>query len=313
MDRRTFLATSLATGVAPGVAANVGAHVLAGAFGGSERRGSRFALKYAPHFGMFRHHAGDDLVAQLEFMADEGFTALEDNGMRSRPEDEQRKIASAMDRLGLEMGVFVAHAEFGRVTFASSKREDTDRVLADMRSAVETAKRVKARWCTVVPGRYDERLAWDYQTANVVENLRRCAEICEPAGLTMVLEPLNHRRDHPGLFLTGIPQAYLICRAVNSPSCRILDDLYHQQITEGNLIPNLDLAWREIAYIQIGDNPGRCEPGTGEINYGNIFAHLAGKGFSGILGMEHGNSAGGREGERRVIDAYVACDPGPSA
>jgi hydroxypyruvate isomerase len=124
----------------------------------------------------------------------------------------------------------------------------------------------------------------------------------------MVLEPLNPIKDHPGLFLTEIPQAYQICRAVGSPSCKILDDLYHQQITEGNLIPNLDAAWEEIAYIQVGDNPGRKEPGTGEINYKNIFKHLYDKGYNGIVGMEHGNSMKGAEGERMVIDAYRAAD-----
>ena len=124
----------------------------------------------------------------------------------------------------------------------------------------------------------------------------------------MVLEPLNHWTDHAGVFLTGIPQAFQICRAVASPSCKILDDLYHQQITEGNLIPNMDKAWDEIAYIQVGDNPGRKEPTTGEINYQNIFKHIHAKGFTGIMGMEHGNSMKGKEGERAVIDAYIECD-----
>jgi hydroxypyruvate isomerase len=95
---------------------------------------------------------------------------------------------------------------------------------------------------------------------------------------------------------------------VNSPSCRILYDLYHQQITEGNLIPNSDAAWSEIAYFQVGDNPGRREPTTGEINYRNVFAHLHAKGYTGIVGMEHGNSRPGRDGERAVIAAYQACD-----
>ena len=124
----------------------------------------------------------------------------------------------------------------------------------------------------------------------------------------MVLEPLNPWRDHGGCFLTKVPQAFLICRAVNSPSCKILDDLYHQQITEGNLIPNIDRSWSEIGYFQTGDNPGRKEPGTGEINYRNVFGHIHAKGFDGILGMEHGNSRGGKEGERAVIDAYVEAD-----
>ncbi|MDP7295634.1 MAG: TIM barrel protein, partial [Vicinamibacterales bacterium] len=99
-----------------------------------------------------------------------------------------------------------------------------------------------------------------------------------------------------------------ICKAVGSPSCKILDDLYHQQITEGNLIPNLDRAWDEIAYIQVGDNPGRNEPTTGEIHYRNVFRHLKRKGYQGVVGMEHGNSEEGRAGEGRVIRAYVEVD-----
>ncbi|MCB0848003.1 MAG: xylose isomerase, partial [Bacteroidetes bacterium] len=91
-------------------------------------------------------------------------------------------------------------------------------------------------------------------------------------------------------------------------SCKILFDIYHQQITEGNIIPNIDLSYEEIGYFQIGDNPGRKEPTSGEINYKNIFKHIQEKGFTGILGMEHGNSMKGKEGEQRVIDAYRETD-----
>ena len=183
-----------------------------------------------------------------------------------------------------------------------------ERIRKEMEQACEAATRVGAKWCTVVPGGYSNGIEWDYQTANVIDNLRFAAEILEPAGLTMVLEPLNPWRDHAGCFLSKVPQAYMICRAVNSPSVKILDDLYHQQITEGNLIPNIDAAYSEIAYFQVGDNPGRNEPGTGEINYKRIFQHIHAKGFDGIIGMEHGNSIGGKKGERAVIDAYVAVD-----
>ncbi len=296
MKRRDFLVSGLAAGAALTVTR------------AQTTPPRRFKLNYAPHFGMFRHSAGDDHAAQLRFMVDQGFTALEDNAMRSRPREVQSRIATEMQRLGMTMGVFVAHADFAEVTFASRDATVRERILDEIREAVETAKRVNARWCTVVPGCYDRRLEWDYQTANVVDNLKRCAELCEPAGLVMVLEPLNPYRDHPGLFLTRIPQAFMICEAVGSPSCRILNDLYHQQITEGNLIPNIDKAWAQIAYFQVGDNPGRKEPTTGEINYANIFRHLHDKGYRGIVGMEHGNSRPGREGEQAVIDAYVSCD-----
>jgi hydroxypyruvate isomerase len=220
----------------------------------------------------------------------------------------QEKIAREMSRLGMEMGVFVATGDFNNVTFASDQPAAREAILNDMRLAVEVARRVNAKWCTIVPGRYDQKLEWDYQTSNVIDNLKRCVESLEPAGLVMVLEPLNWYRDHPGLFLTKIPQAYLICRAVGSPSCKILFDMYHQQITEGNIIPNIDRAWSEVAYFQTGDNPGRKEPTTGEMNYRNIFRHIHGKGYTGILGMEHGNSREGKEGELAVINAYAACD-----
>jgi len=268
----------------------------------------RFRLKYAPHLGMFQNHAGKDPLDQIQFMADHGFTAMEDNGMMKRPRELQEKIAAKMSRLGMTMGVFVAGFSFGEKNFVTSDKSVRQMLVNGMKEAVEVAKRVNAKWCTVVPGAYDNGLEWDYQTANAIENLKYCAEVCEPSGLVMVLEPLNPWRNHPGLFLSKIPQAYQICRAVASPSCKILDDLYHQQVTEGNLIPNIDMAWDQIAYFQVGDNPGRKEPTTGEINYRNIFKHIHNKGYTGVVGMEHGKSKKGKEGEQALIDAYRTCD-----
>ncbi len=268
-----------------------------------------FRLRYAPHFGMFEQSAGPDLVDQLKFAADQGFTAWEDNNLKDRTVEDQERIARTMQELGMTMGVFVgSRIDWSIPSLTTGSADIRDKFLADIRSSVEVAKRVHAKWMTVVPGTVDQRQQLDYQTAHVVESLRRAAEILAPHGLVMVLESLNWWANHPGLFLQTIPQAYQICRAVDSPSCKILFDIYHQQISEGNLIPNIDKAWDEIAYFQIGDNPGRKEPGTGEINYRNVFAHLHAKGFSGVLGMEHGNSRPGKEGEQAVIDAYVAAD-----
>jgi len=294
MERRDFFKTGAAAG-AVAAAGEVNAQTK-----------HRFKLKYAPHFGMFKNSAGEDLLDQLQFMADAGFTAFEDNGMMGRPVDVQEKIARKLEQLGMTMGVYVSNADFSNKTFIDPKNRDT--LVKKMKASVEVAKRVNAKWTTVVPDAYDMGIEWDYQTANVVENLKWCAEVFEPHGIVMVLEPLNPWANHPGLFLSKIPQAYMICRAVGSPSCKILDDLYHQQITEGNLIPNMDMAWEEIAYFQTGDNPGRKEPTTGEINYKNVFKHIYDKGYTGIVGMEHGNSKPGKDGERAVIDAYAACD-----
>lgn len=305
MNRRKFIATSAASGAA----AIVTTPTEAAAASTSGPR--NFKLKYAPHFGMFKHHTGPDLVAQLQFFREQGFTALEDNGLPDRPIADQEKIGKTLADLKMTMGVFVANKDFANPTFAVTtwKPEMREPILKDIRNAVEIAKRVNAKWCTVVPGCHDERLDWDYQTASVVDMFRRCAEICEKAGLVMVMEPLNTRHDHPKLFLTKIGQGYSICRAVNSPSVKILYDMYHQQITEGNIIPNINLAWDEVAYFQAGDNPGRKEPTTGEMNYRNIFKHIHAKGFTGVVGMEHGViNDKTKEGEMACIEAYAWCD-----
>ncbi len=237
-----------------------------------------------------------------------GFSAFEDNEMRNRPVAEQIRIADTMRKLGMEMGVFVAHKIYwDKPNLASGDQKYRQEFLNDIKNSVEIAKRVNAKWMTVVPGYLDFRKKMDYQTSNVVESLKQACEILEPHNLVMVLEPLNFR-NHPGMFLTESPQAYQICKAVNSPSCKILFDIYHQQIQEGNLLPNIESCWDEIAYFQIGDNPGRNEPTTGEINYKNIFKYIYNRGYQGILGMEHGNSVTGKQGEEKVINAYKLVD-----
>lgn len=267
-----------------------------------------FNLNYAPHLGMFESHAGTDPIDQLNFIADQGFTAFEDNEMKTRSVALQEQMAKTMVERNLTMGVFVAHEIFwNKPNLTSGDATLREKFLNEIRESVTVAKRVNAKWITVVPGHLDLRLNKSFQTANVVETLKRACEILEPHTIVMVLEPLNFR-NHPGLFLTESPQAYEICKAVDSPSCKILFDVYHQQIQEGNLIPNIDACWDEIGYFQVGDNPGRKEPTTGEINYLNIFRHIHSKGYNGIIGMEHGNSITGKEGEQAVIDAYKSCD-----
>ena len=306
MRRRDFLRTALAASAATALSPRTAA---ARPSWQAVQAPRTFGLRYAPHFGMFREHTGTDLVAQLEFFRAEGFTALEDNEMRTRPPAEQERVGRALARLGMRMGVFVAHTiDWREPTLTSGDAAVRDRFLDEVRASVDVAARTGAKWMTVVPGHVHPRLHPELQTAHVIDALKRAAALLEQRGLVLVIEPLNTLRDHPGMFLTRIPQAYMICRAVGSPSCKVLFDLYHQQITEGNILPNAEAAWSEVAYFQVGDNPGRKEPGTGEMNYRNIFAFLKARGYDGIVGMEHGNSRAGRQGERAVIDAYVAAD-----
>jgi len=307
-SRREFIKKATATG-----AAIITAPALFGTEAEKKRQKVQdavvpFKLKYGPSIGMFREHAGSDPIDHIKFCYDMGFRAMFDNGLMSRPVEEQEKIAGEINRLGMELGPFVVYADFSVTSFVLNKPETREMLIGKTKEGVECAKRTGVKWGLMVPGRYDERLHPDFQTANVTDNLRYCCDIAERGGLIIVLEPLNTLRDHPGLFLTRIPQAYAICRAVNRPSCKIVDDLYHQQITEGNLIPNIEAAWSEIAAFHLGDHPGRNEPTTGEINYKNIFKYIYSKNYDGVLCMEHGVSNRSKEGEARVIQAYRECD-----
>jgi len=299
MNRRNFLNKGMLT-TASAVAA--GSLLAKGSRGDLAPAEAPFKLNFAPHEGTFKNSGGADFIDQIKYMYDMGFRGIEDNGMLKRPKDLQDKIGSTLAKLGMTMGVFVVDAgDNWKVSYTTGSKDFTDKFVQTCKDSVELAKRVNAKWMTVVPGYYERKLPMGIQTANVVEVLRRGAEIFEPHGLVMVLEPLS---DNPDLFMRTAPQTYELCKAVKSPSCKILYDIYHMQRNEGNLIATIDMCWDEIAYYQIGDNPGRKEPGTGEINYKNIFKHVYDKGYRGVWGMEHGNFNEGKDGELALIKAY---------
>ena len=265
-----------------------------------------FNLNYGPHHGQFENHAGKNFLDQIRFAHDHGFRSIEDNGFVRRDQSEQTKIGELLATLGMTMGVFVLNkGGNGANTLAAGKAENIDVFLKGCKEAIELSKRSGGIHTTVVPGDFERNLPIDMQTSNVIEALKRGAEILEPHGIVMVLEALS---DTPDLFLRTSTQTYLISKSVASPSCKILYDIYHMQKNEGHLIHNMNLCWDEIAYFQAGDNPGRKEPTTGEINYKNVFKHIYDKGYRGVVGMEHGKSMSGKEGELKLIAAYREVD-----
>lgn len=304
LSRRTVLAAGAAAPFAAGMAAAQGV--------GANQ--ARFSLGFAPHEGSFASRGG--LIEQIAYAADQGFTAWEDNEARNRPVADQTRMAKALSTRGMTMGVFVASMPKwaqSRPLLGATDGADREAFLADIRSSVEVAKRLNATRMTVVTGFLDRKVPVDIQTARVIDVMRAAGDIIAPHGIAMVMEPLNTRTDHPGVYMQSIAQGYAVARGANSPAVKILADLYHEQIQSGNLIPVLDMCWSEIAYLQFGDNPGRNEPGSGEINYATIVKWLRARRYTGVIGMEHGNSVKGRAGEDRLVAAYRAIDKGAEA
>ena len=268
-----------------------------------------FSLNYAPHEGSFASRG--DRLEQIAFAADQGFRAWEDNEARSRSVAEQDAMAKALQRRGMTMGVFVASMpkwSAFRPIFGSGDGAEREAFLADVRASIEVAKRLNAKHMTVVTGFVDHKVPIEIQTGRVIDLMRRAGDILAPHGMALVMEPLNTRTDHPNVYMRSFAAGYAVARGANSPAVKVLADCYHEQIQSGNLIRSLGMIWDEVGYIQFGDNPGRKEPGTGEVNFNNIVRFLRERRYGGVIGMEHGNSQAGRAGEERLIAAYRAID-----
>lgn len=291
MNRRDLIKMASAATIAgsAAVAQNAGAN--------------KFRLRYGPRIGL----AAGSVPQQLEIIAAAGFTAFEHNGLPGNSMPEIEAIRKKMDELKLSMGTFVVNRGGWRTT-AMPDRAAHGTFLADVKRAVELHRIVGNEVSTVTSGLAVPNLSFEQQTNNCIEVLKRAAEIVEKSKLVLVLEPLNHKVDHAGYFVVYSEHASQIIGSVNHPQVKILFDMYHQQISEGNIINHLNMYWDLIGYLQTGDVPGRKEPYTGEMNYQNIFKHVHSKGYKGIIGLEHGLSQPGPEGFKKLVDAYKMAD-----
>lgn len=272
-------------------------------------------MRFAPHIGLsklladglFKNLAGNDPIDQIKFIADQGFAGIEDNFLKLRPVEVQEKIGKELERHGIEMGCFVNNLVLDYPTFVSNSEEARKVLLQQLRETIEVAKRVNGKYMTALSGPLDPRTYRDYQTANMIENLKYCAELAESAGIILGIEAITGKW-WTGTFVTTIPHAYLITKAVNSPAVKLIFDIFQVQMESGNIIENIDRVWDEIVCFQIADAPRRTEPTSGEINYKAILKHIYAKGYTGLVEMEHSISQPGPEGEQAVLEIYDALD-----
>ena len=297
MKRRDLLESSVAAG-------SVMATVPHAASENPKPKAGNFHLRYAPAMDWLKDRP---IPERLELFAHHGFAATETNRLMDMPLPEVEEIRKKLDDLGMSYGAFVANVVTWKMPITSA--ESVPSFLDSLRKAVAYHKAIGNRVVTLITGNETPGLSRDKQKKNVIEALKRGAEILEGTDLTIALEPLNVLVDHKGYFLSTSSEAAEIVKAVGSPHVRMLFDIYHQQITEGNLINNIRRYFDLIAHFHIGDAPGRKEPGTGEINYRNVLKAIHDTGYTGILAMEHGLSAGDTEaGVLKCFEEYRRAD-----
>lgn len=214
---------------------------------------------------------------RIRAVAPTGLDAVEFWGWQNKDLDA---IETALKDTGLPLAALCTPG--GLVE--ADKRDD---FIAGVRETIPVAKKLDCPTMIVTTGNELAGVSREEQHAAIVDALKAAAPLVEDAGLTLVLEPLNVLVDHAGYFLVTSTEGFEILGEVDSPNIKLLYDLYHQQISEGNLIPTIRGCSSQIGHFHAADHPGRNEPGTGEINYLNVFAAVHQADYAGYVGMEY--------------------------
>jgi hydroxypyruvate isomerase len=252
---------------------------------------------YAVNVEMF--WSGLPFVERLHKVKEAGFTHYEFWPWRNKDIDAIQRTNAA---LGLVPVQFSASPKSFDQGITDPRRKDE--FVEDIRAAVAVAKRLGVKLLCVVAGEETEGLSRDEQTDAVIAAFQAAVPIVEPEGITLILEPLNVLVDHPKQLVVRSDHAARIIQAVGSPHVKILFDIYHQQISEGNLTGNIRRYKDLIGYYQLADHPGRYQPGTGEIRYAHVLMTIYAVGYRGPIGMEM--RPGG--GETAALEAMLRVD-----
>ncbi|MFT7642376.1 MAG: hydroxypyruvate isomerase [Pirellulaceae bacterium] len=196
------------------------------------------------------------------------------------------KDLAAVAKLSKELGIAIAQFTAWGFTPGMNNPQNEDLFVKTIEEACQVANRLDCQKMCVVAGNNQEGMTKEAMHAQVIRALKRAAPICEKHKVMMILEPMNGRVDHPGHCLYGSPDAVRICREVDSPFCKINWDLYHMQISEGDLCGRLREGYDQVGYLQLADHPGRHEPGTGEIHYNRVLKQAHDLGYRGYVGLE---------------------------
>ena len=234
------------------------------------------------------------LATQIEKVAEAGYHGFEFGDWRAA---DASQITKLKNKLGLQCVCLVGNRSVNPKGMGLCDPVEREGFLAELRASTEAAKRFESTRLVVLTGFKIPHLSRKEQNASIIEGLKRGSDVVAPHGVTMIVEPINtlapveplnpHGDNHANYYLDRTSEAFEIIRAVASPNVKVLFDIYHVQIMEGNLIETIRKNIRDIAHFHVGDVPGRHEPGTGEIHHGNVFKAIRETGFSDFVAMEY--------------------------
>jgi hydroxypyruvate isomerase len=237
---------------------------------------------------------GLTLEQQIDKVADAGYDGFEFGDWRAA---DSKRVTALKNRLGLECACIVGNRSVNPKGMGLCDPRERDGFIAELRASTEAAKRFETTRLVILTGFKVPGMSREAQRASVIQGLKRGHDIVAPHRVTMIvepintlapIEPLNPQGDpHHNYFLDRASEAFAILKEVDSPYVKVLYDMYHVQIMEGNLIATIRKHIGDIAHFHVGDVPGRHEPGTGEIHYANVFRAIRETGFPDFVAMEY--------------------------
>ncbi len=288
-SRRKFLGAAAACAVAPLAA-------------GAEKTGDVSEIGKTPHtrfaVNIEMWFTRLPFLRRIEAAAALGFPAVEFWPLEGKDIDA---VADKTAELKIEVAQFTA---WGFRPGLNNPRNHPKFIKA-IETSCKAAKKLRCKLMTVVGGDDQPGMSQEKMHENIIAGLKLAAPIAEKHGVVMILEPMNIRVDHKGHCLYGSPPAIRICEEVASPSVKINWDLYHMQITEGDLCGRLRDGWKQVGYLQLADHPGRNEPGTGEVHYNRVLKAAHDLGYRGFVGLECRPRENELAAARRVAAADV--------
>ena len=291
VDRRNFVTATAAVGAVglAGISSAVGKEHNA-----IERPGNTPNTKFAVNVEMW--YGNRSFLEKIELASKMGFPAIEFWPYENKPIKEAAQLLK--DRK-LAVSQFTA---WGFGTKLNNPKFDHQEFVKKIEESCDIADQIDCDLFTVVIGNDIAGLSKKEMHAAAIKGLKMAAPICERRKKTIIIEPMNPR-DHPNHCLYGSVDAINICKAVGSASVKINWDLYHMQIVEGDLCMRMREGFDYIGYLQLADNPGRHEPGTGEINYTRVFEEIKALKYSGYVGLECRPKEGEQMAATRIYQA----------
>jgi hydroxypyruvate isomerase len=225
---------------------------------------------------------------RLEVASQSGVESVELVSEHSEWTDAQiRDMKKLAASLHLKMDTIIGQLDWKHRPVTMVKPEDREGFLSDVRQAIVFAQKLDVPQIILmsgdeVPGRTREE-----QYACMLESVKRAGDLAAKADLNLIIEPLNNKVDHKGFFLNTCGEGLKLVKESQNPHVKLLFDIYHEQVQAGNVIRTMREAAPHVAVFHIADNPGRNDPGTGEMNYENIYKAIASFGYKGYVTMEY--------------------------